>query len=578
MNRRQFLGRFFQSIITLYNDDTPFGMYHSWNQNNKISCNLSINLVYRYNDESTREITSFMRNDLILAAYDDSGNMIKCSAYRNGENIINDLRYGFSLNVLPGTYTIKCLQLGKGLAFGSSGKSLTITVPDTDRTTLVNNNYGYITAPTLYAIFEFNATGLFLEPESSIETVGYMYPAATAQRRTLSPPSFVKCKEVYESAYPNAEYTQEMYLNDVLRKCLPPLDTNYLSKQGPVYYVHHKLNIKNMVSYANEENVAQIDLANFLGYGKSVELANICAANNIEYTPELVDQIYGIATSYEQKTLSGSIGTDGSYETYYWWHKDHLNDDLTIKGILANNSEIYTGSTTGDFFMNPTISSVQSYIQYSTPKITINGNTYTGTRMGWINVIVTCDGDQWMLNDKLSSSDYSYNELEQRFNTYESAKELYDAELPILKKTFNTLYSKYFAKAMQNYGNNPGDGSPWVSVKDSAYSKESSYILPLDCIFGHLSSDKSLERLEKIPGQGDYSIWVTDGGVDWDYDLSETELRPMLEGYTTDLSSYDPDHKCNDSTMWLYINNKSVFLKQTPTPINLDEIPDHRIG
>ena len=54
-------------------------------------------------------------------------------------------------------------------------------------------------------------------------------------------------------------------------------------------------------------------------------------------------------------------------------------------------------------------------------------------------------------------------------------------------------------------------------------------------------------------------------------------MKPMLEGYTADLSEYDPNGQCNNSSMWLSINGHYAFLRQNIIPIDMEAIPDHQI-
>ena len=99
MNRRQFLGRFFQAVISAHNSNSMYGIYHPWRQYDNLRTYVSINLKMRtgineYYDPSITDpydsrhyryiygnIPFTGNNGPIMAVYNSSDRMIYCSAY-----------------------------------------------------------------------------------------------------------------------------------------------------------------------------------------------------------------------------------------------------------------------------------------------------------------------------------------------------------------------------------------------------------------------------------------------------------------------------------------------------------------
>ena len=127
MNRRQFLGRFFQGVQTLYNSNYGYGAYHNWPLK-YVPINIQVNCYYRRTKDEKNVLTNFMKQDTIIAIYDSSDKMIKCTAYYKDGVIINDFVSNgcVAYNLKPGLYTVKVLQSGKGINLTGSA-SITIS-------------------------------------------------------------------------------------------------------------------------------------------------------------------------------------------------------------------------------------------------------------------------------------------------------------------------------------------------------------------------------------------------------------------------------------------------------------------
>ena len=155
MNRRQFLGRFFQAIISANNSDSIYGIYHPWRQYNNVLYRVTVNLQVAFTNKSGEiiynRLPSISLRNTVIAVYDLNDIMIYCSAYKYNGNITNNLNSPIYLYNMPsGAYKIKCLQYGIGLEESMFGNELVFEVPELpDRSTLPNNNYGQITSPNI---------------------------------------------------------------------------------------------------------------------------------------------------------------------------------------------------------------------------------------------------------------------------------------------------------------------------------------------------------------------------------------------------------------------------------------------
>ena len=77
MNRRQFLGRFFQAVISAHNSNSIYGIYHPWRQYT-LKANVNINLKVRVGENADGYIYSGIpytgTKGPVMAVYDISIN------------------------------------------------------------------------------------------------------------------------------------------------------------------------------------------------------------------------------------------------------------------------------------------------------------------------------------------------------------------------------------------------------------------------------------------------------------------------------------------------------------------------
>ena len=593
MNRRQFLGRFFQAVATAHNSKSIYGLYHSWHQHQTVYSTLSVACKYRYDANSTHELVSFMKKDTIMALYNDFGEMIWCSAYYKNGELINNFRGGVSkTNLAPGTYTVRCLALGKGLSLGENGASMTITIPDIDRTTLPYNNYGYINNPTVQAEFIFSASGIFFEVETTIDTIGYMYPQAPPKEATvvhISPPSYAECKAAYDACASEHGFSGTFSEDDYKRLILSKLSGKSFGgsvdyKMGPVYTDHPKLFIKYMEAFGSYTNISEIDMNGYLGYG-SAAYWNVCEANGLTYDPE---NDYNATFIYPAMLYSEIIDGNGAYdEMYIYPENNYYNTHISIHGGFkfdfidsVHGGHRYVTGYRAEYFeynVKPVDANVR--IRFSTP----TWGSYRGTRMGFVNITSNCVKDVWKQYNNYNMDAY-YDGPYEYTSEYNSISSIINFMERKVKERINEARKLYLDPAMKNYGTNPGDGSPWVATQQTGSVE---YSIPLDALFGVITPDKSLMRVDSIASgtlSGVEAVYSTEGGEhisliygDVQNSLRTSEYKPVLEGFTADLSDYDPDHNCNDSSMWIAVDGKSVFMRQTTIPLDMNEVPDHQI-
>lgn len=593
MNRRQFLGRFFQAIISAHNSNSTYGIYHSWRQyDNALTTTLCINLKYKSSD-AYKYIPSSSQSQTIIAVYDGNGTMVYCTAYYSGTTLRNDCGTNLYLyNMRPGTYTIKCLCYGIGLCEGENGNEMAITIPDIpDRSTLPNNNYGWISVPTVNVDYLFGIAGIYFKAESELEDIGeYFYENQKlhAWKLTCKAPDYETCETAFNQAAIDASlsrrYDRFEYMQDMTRGN-PPITDEYRYKIGNRCYVHSK--IKAIYIDTNTENeIAVIDLKDYIdsGASKAAEYWKICDYNNLEYNPDIY---YENDTGIRWDTqISGITSTDGTYEVYTKLNVNCgvLNGYKDCNCVVAGGYGVYNGISSALTKFNYEVNEVNTSLTSTYPNAVINGKKYYGSTMTWININTVINHDTWMYGDSSF-----YKEIVERGILWkDTPTEQYEANLPLVSAIRDNFYNTYWLPAFENYHVKPSDKVPWIKADGLTYT----YKYPVSALFGKLTADKSMYPIIPPPMDGDIPepyAHTGNGHIDfyWGLDaykqkLDEIEpqkrfMKPMLEGYTADLSEYDPNGQCNNPYMWVSINGRQAFLRQNIIPIDMEAIPDHQI-
>lgn len=508
------------------NSNSIYGLYHPWRQY-PIRSSLKIYCKVRANETYCGEIGRLSQEETVMAIYNSSGKMIKCTGYYNDKKLINkydDASYACVTvwdTIKPDTYTVKCLSVGKGLKIGESGTSIKVVVPD--RSALINNNYGLMPylSQVITSDFIFDVSGLLFDAESTMESIGTLRPTKYYEHITVTPSP-----------------------EDFDYRVQPPLDYTY--KHGNMYYIHNKLKIYQINSFESFSEITEIDFNNYLGEG-SVEYANICDANGLEFDP--ANNLINIPKYEWVCDRLGSIGTNGTLESYWRRHELYVaNRELTIYGILDS----YVGYAFDEYQDNYLLNDTEISIGFSKPKMEINNQVYTGSDMAWMRIKTNFSHDSYTINgyrlELIESVDYYY---------HEPIEEFYNARLPIAKKLKDEIYHTVFED--EN-----------TQIKKTTWDRATGCSVPMDAIFGHLDPNKSIGAIESLPTTyNEVSNGV--GGHTFTYE-------PMLTNYMADLTAYDPDHQCNNKSMWGLLNGKRYFVSQKSIPIELGEIPDHKIG
>ena len=596
MNRRQFLGRFFQAVISAHNSNSIYGIYHPWRQYDTLTTTLYINLKYKSSDTYTSYIPSQSRSQTIIAVYDGNGAMIYCTAYYSGTTLRNYCDSTLYLyNMRPGMYTIKCLCYGIGLCEGENGNEMIITIPDIpDRSTLPNNNYGQMSAPTVNVDYLFGIAGIYFKAESELEDIGeYFYENQKlyAWKLTCKAPDYETCEAAYNQAAVDASlssrYDRFIYMQDMTRAD-PPITDEYRYKIGNRCYIHSK--IKAIYIDTNTENeIAVIDLKDYINSGASqaAEYWKVCEYNNLEYNPDAdYENNSGLSWSIQ---ISGITSTDGSYEVYMRMDRDGncgvLNGYKDCNSVVAGgHANRWNGISSNNTEFNYEINEVNTLLTSETPIAVVNGQNYYGSPMMWINIQTVLNHDTWMYGDDPFHKEIVENGILWK----DTPQEQYEANLPSVSTIRDTFYNTYWAPAFENYHVKPSNKIPWIKADISTHV----YKYPVSALFGKLTADKSMYPIVPPPTDGDIPApyakaynnnvafyWGLDAylGKREELDSQRRQMKPMLEGYTADLSEYDPNGQCDNSSMWLSINGHQAFLRQNIIPIDMEAIPDHQV-
>lgn len=604
MNRRQFLGRFFQAVISAHNSNSTYGIYHPWRQYEyNVLSSARIKLVYKYgiNSDGTYmqdSLMSISKPGTITAVYNSDGDMIYCSAYWRNGSIYNDFSNTiFLYNLKPGNYTFKVLQCGIGICPGPSGASMVFTVPEPpDRSEMPNNNYGPIGAPPAIEVtYVFDVSGLYFTYDVTITEVGKYYVDTDlfpCYRASYSAPSYETCESLYntkaaelglEQKFDSDKY-RDVILNGADGGC--PLTDEYYYVDAPIYYHYPTLKI----SYFEGASKNEIMSINFAGYNPCPSGSlywKICRENNLEYDPETQAKYdvnthvnWGHATPIPLTSSNGSWAEVQPCMYGYFLINNLEMDVASYVGSLSGNTAYQGAVTTGgvSYYPGPRIKN---------PRVT---HKYMSVEIG--------RGTMEVYDKSGNATSYSTGELRLRMLYYMEGEYRKVGRIQYGSSTvYDVLPSpsgiigdglikakKDFANAYNDYAKHNEYGT--VSPSNGDYNW-----YPVDALFGHIPPGKCMGKIPNPPGTYSPEAVYRSGniGIKWsdfwriDSD-SPYHLEPMLDRYTADLSQYDPNNKCNDSRMWIKIydsngdSSEIVFLRQNVLDIDSASIPDHRIG
>lgn len=583
MNRRQFLGRFFQAVISAHNSKSTYGIYHPWRQYNDFLRTVVIQLQWVSISNSGETQYSYIpyisRQGTIIAVYNAQDTMIYCSAYKYNGSIRNNLSDTIYLYNMPaGAYKIKCLQYGIGLQESDNGNEIIFIVPDPpDRSTLPYNNYGPMSLPSIEVKYLFTISGLYIDAEPVLVDVG-KYAINTdlfeCYRFNCQAPSYETCTELYNSAAIEAGYTTRYDHNKYMSTILGlkagggPYTDIYQYKSSAIYYTYPVLKI-HMLDNNGDTDIGALPLNGYAVDNSSYW--NVCVANGLEYDPETYAKSHSwIYNSYAELSIP-LTALDGSYDVIVYPHilPGLFNIEIDVRTLY---SDYYYGAE-----INNSLSDVE--LDYCSVGISSRSNKEKLLKspdldpMESSNYQLYYGTSQLMLNIKTLYKGYYRN------TEYSDYGRCSSIEYPP-QKTIEKCLSEsgpYFAAALDQYNN----------TTPTERTVEFQIQYPIEALFGHIPADKTLFEHEPKPTADWFKPRAVAGNgvvdVCWGTHAkegipeSEYELRPAMAGYTMDLSEYDPNNQCNNGSMWVWYKNHSVFLRQNLIEVDVNAIPDHQI-
>ena len=605
MNRRQFLGRFFQAVISAHNSNSIYGIYHPWRQYTELDSYVTIYLKMRVGDNPDYDpsvtdpydnrYSRYIYNSIpytgtsggpIMAVYDSNDTMIYCSAYYSGGNLYNYINSNISLGLLhPGIYTVKCLSLGKGLYLGESGQSITFEVKAADRRYDLNtgeynkyNNYGYINYPNIVINFLFDFEGLSFDLDVQMVPVGDDIRNVNGVKHvTYTYPSL---SELQAAA---AEYGYNISHYEYMQECgfyrntgIVPYD--YTIRYGDIVREYRYVEVYEYKGYNNKTFRGKVDVTcvdndsiTAVGFEKGFE------EKGIEFN---VSENM-IPSGKESDILYYADRMDGTVEDFYYYNYDEIklhNKEPIIGGSRYPAASIRTNDARLDVTIKSSGKGFKSVLAYTkkldddsydsssridvdVPVINFNGTWEQyyrayGPRMRWEWFDDPMNGNQAGENDTPEGN------ISVRVNYYaDNLRPKAEAALNIAAANWGTEADYYFAKRITN----------------GTYCT-----IPIDIILGTYSGDYPVLH---YAGEGSSGATVTPAydvngnmyGVHVELNRSDavtgvinTDIHKSANG-SIDISGYE---FCTDySTGW--VNN--MVLRQEIIHLDLSDVPDHRI-
>lgn len=558
MNRRQFLGRFFQGVQTLYNSNYGYGAYHNWPLK-YVPINIQVNCYYRRTKDEKKALTNFMKQDTIIAIYDGSDKMIKCTAYYKDGAIVNDFVSNgcVAYNLKPGLYTVKVLQSGKGINL-AGGTSITISA-NVDRTSVSNSNYGYVSSQDFIVEIVFDISGIYFSADSKLETIGYWYPTGGNT-------------STYTTYYGDETNPNILAENiALLQSWTSKMDPTQRYKAGPIYVIYSEIQAMELVNISSSKAIGAVSMKDYPGMGSYIT-NNICVNNNLDFDtiwePGDMDAYYTTYNDnrismrereyYECMLYAPPMNTGNTVNTYAYVNAD----SYTVTGI-ANGGQI-----------NQRINSVNALTKTNRESTIIDGTRYWTYKYRYLYVRTIIQYQEFMYGTHpMAEAKPTYSKTltldghwglpkKPPYALYDDAEPTWYQINNTAKQVLQDTCNEYIYPALSNVDPvNPASDEPWIkTVTGESISKN----IPLDILFGHVTGCKNVI--------GDPS----GGGGSASYHVEEMGSKFVIDG----LSAYDPDKQINNDNMWIYVSPEipALFLKQTPTPIDLDSIPDHKIG
>ena len=623
MNRRQFLGRLFQAVISAHNSNSTYGIYHPWRQYNDIKTYVYIYLQYRTGinpdyDPSNPNSSQYKYNSIpytggngpIMALYDSNDTMIYCSAYYqpNG-TLYNNISTSIYFTLPAGTYTLKCLSLGKGLYLGESGQSLTFTVEPVSReidpsTGEYNkyNNYGWINMPALRVDFLFDYEGLSFDLE--VEYVDHgtdINDLDGVTKYTYTPPTYNEWHTAIKSVY-NDDPTYDDYMRYM----------GWTGKYGAYNYDGHAAAFTsgaapyNFAEYGDKVNI--IEAKYYASIYEHKGLTNISLRGKTDITPfgcfKDLTKFFIYNKTYNEKGLTPNIDLFANAGWIDDQHSLYMCSELDGTFSLYSSESLhnyinttptftlyrYPGAVYTEFEADLKAYTTDAYKTYLGCNVYIDENTTEGRSVPIIRFTYTKEYYAPYDNRGVARKEWTGYCREGRIAGENSTPE---EEMMIrinIAQTYEPNARQWHETALKNWGKTNQEGNAeklgvWVQpmvIKDIQID------VPLDVILGNFMGDLTYVSYSAQPknSSGIKVVTSDDGRTavmlnsfgEYDCPLHPNSLSPILRSKhfktvhiesNINISGYE---FCTDySTGWF--NN--LVLRQEIVHLDLSDVPDH---
>lgn len=604
MNRRQFLGRFFQAIISAHNSNSIYGIYHPWRQYTRVDSYVTIYLRMRVGDNPDYDpsvtdpydnrYSQYVYNSIpytgtsgpIMAVYDSNDTMIYCSAYYSGSHLYNNISSNISLGLLrPGIYTVKCLSLGKGLYLGESGQSITFEVKEADRRYDLNtgeynkyNNYGYINFPSININFLFDFEGLSFDLDVQMVPVGDDIRNVTGVKHaTYTYPSLSELQAaVAEYGYSIDHYGYMQTCGFYSNGGSVPYD--YTIRYGDILREYRYVEVYEYKGYNNKTFRGKVDVScvnnnsrTAVGFEKGFK------EKGIDFN--VSENMIPVGT--ESGILYDADRMDGTVHDFYYYNYDEItlhNEDPIIQGSRYPATAIKTYDARLDVTINYSRKGYEnvnvytkkldddSYDSSSRINVRIPVLNFYGVHEQYYLTYGNRIPYEWfddpMNGNQAGKNDTPEGNISVRVNYYvDNLRPKAEAALNIAAANWGTEADYYFTKQV---------------------TTGICCTIPLDIIFGTYSGDypvlhyagegssgATVTPLYDINGNM-YNVSITLNRPDAVTGVINTDIHKSANG-SIDISGYE---FCADySTGW--VNN--MVLRQEIVHLDLSDVPDHRI-
>ena len=541
----------------------------------------------RYSKYAYRVIPYGGTNGPIMAIYDSNGKMVYCSAYYKNNKLYNTINSSITIGKLPsGTYTLKCLSLGKGLYLGESGEAVTFEVPKVDRRYNsnglynANNNYGYIDRQTVYVDFLFDYEGLSFDLDVQIVPVGSdIRNVEGIKHATYTYPSYAEMKA--ECAKYDFDLTYDGYMwqcNYYSNSGAVPYD--YLIKRGDILREYKYVEVYEHKGYDNKTFRGKVDVTGVnndsitaVGFERGFE------SKGLDFNAS-----ENMVTHYNQTSwIYKADRIDGSVCDYYYYNYDEMQ---LYNHNPINQASRYPATAIGGTYLRPK-KMIENYNSYkSNYRVTAytakkDEEYYNTSTRFYVNVPVLQFRGTYEYYDLAFGKNIKREWFDNPMNGNQAGEN--DTPEGNIRARVNYFLDNLKPKAQAALDTAISNGT---NEADYYFKKTTTngilYNIPLDIIFGKYSGDYPIYHYAGTASSGaTYTPEYNSNGslrtlyVDLNrdnavYNVENKDMHKSANG-SIDITGYD---FCTDySTGW----KNNLVLRQEIVHLNIEEVPDHQI-